>query len=69
MGSIATFPFRLAFRIGGTGIKIIGFLFGFFFKTLGFIARRFSLVFIGVLIGLFLGRKQIAKKLSELSKG
>ena len=68
MRTLLTFPFRLLFRVGETGIKILGFIIGFAFRSVGFFASRFSVFFFGALIGLFLGRKQIAKKLSEIKK-
>ena len=68
MRALVTLPFRLLFRVGGTGLKIVGFILGFAFRMVGFIATRFSTVIIGALIGVFLARKQIKKKLSQGEK-
>jgi len=51
------FPFRFLYFIILTIIRIIGFFFGLSFKTARFMAGGIFAVGIGVLIGLFLGRK------------
>lgn len=59
---IILFPIRLLFSFGGTGLRIIAFLFGFAFKTAGFFISRFFALTIGAVIGLLLGRKHIGMK-------
>jgi hypothetical protein len=68
MRALFAFPIRLLFRVGETGVKIIGFMIGFGFRTLGFVITRYPVLIIGALVGLFLGRKQIEKKLSQNGK-
>lgn len=56
-------PIRLALRFGETGLRVILFLFGFAFKTTGFLASRFFAVTVGAIIGLLLSRKHIGVKI------
>ena len=51
------FPFRFLYFIILAVMRIIGFLFGVSFRTARFMAGGLFAVGIGVLIGLFLGRK------------
>jgi hypothetical protein len=58
---IILFPVRLVLQFGQTGLKIIAFLFGFAFKTTGFLVRRFFALIAGAIIGVFLGKKYIGR--------
>lgn len=62
------FPIRLLLQFGETGLKIIVFLFGFAFKSTGFIMRRFFVLIVGAIIGAFLGKKYIEKKVVQGKK-
>ena len=58
-GPVIFLPIRLVLRFGETGFKIILFLSGFAFKTIGFLVSRFFALSIGALIGMLLGRKHV----------
>jgi hypothetical protein len=62
------FPIRLVLRFGETGLRIILFLFGFAFKTTGFLANRFFALTLGAVIGMLLGRKHIGVKMFNSKK-
>ena len=57
MFQILLFPFRLLFLIILTIFRIIGFFFGVSVRSARFMAGSFIVLALGVLLGLFLGRK------------
>jgi hypothetical protein len=63
------FPFRLLFFIVLTVFRVIGFFFGVSVRATRLMAGSFIVLGIGVLLGLFLGRKMDADALMPKKKG
>jgi hypothetical protein len=51
------FPFRLLYYVVLTLFRIIGFFLGFGFRTARFMSGSFLVLGIGILLGMFLGKK------------